>query len=140
MIEKFGRRLNLSQAEIEAFVAHAELMKAGKSDMARMAHQLTLDAVRLLSDTIHQSILELVQLEYFRPDVRWIARVLNTEPDEVNIALSRLLRLGLLEMATPDRWLDKSESQIKDRNDFAAQVLRRLSEQVHKLCGPGGRS
>ncbi|MBV9960482.1 MAG: TIGR02147 family protein [Acidobacteria bacterium] len=139
MIEKFGRRLNLSQEDIEAFVAQAELMKSGKTVMASMAQQLTLDAVQLLSDTRHQSILELLQLEYFRPDVRWIARVLNTAPDEVNIALSRLLRLGLLEMATPDRWLDKSDSLCRDRNDFAAQVIRKLSEQVRKLSARSGR-
>ena len=32
----------------------------------------------------------------FRPDTRWSARVLDTPPDAVNVALQRLTRLGLL--------------------------------------------
>jgi uncharacterized protein (TIGR02147 family) len=133
MVAKFGRMLNLPVEDIKAFVDHEEMVKSGGTVAAVMVQQLTIDAVRLLSETHHQSILELLQLESFRPDVRWIARVLNSEPDEVNIALSRLLRLGLLEMSTPERWIDKSEGLVKDRNDFAAQVIRKLSERVRKI-------
>jgi hypothetical protein len=70
--------------------------------------QLARDAAEVLADVHHAAILELVALEHFRPDSRWIARVLGLSPDRVNIALQRLLRLGLLEMSGRDRWVDCS--------------------------------
>ena len=53
----------------------------------------------LLSDGVHRAILEMTSMEGFIPDTRWIARALDLTFDEVNMALSRLTRLGLLEMA-----------------------------------------
>jgi plasmid maintenance system antidote protein VapI len=53
--------------------------------------------------------------------------------DEVNVALQRLLRLGLLEMTGHERWLDKSGVAETDQDEFARLVIQRLSEQVRRL-------
>ncbi|HKE06001.1 MAG TPA: hypothetical protein VKE91_18260, partial [Blastocatellia bacterium] len=68
-------------------------------------------------------------------DTRWIARALDLTVDEVNMALSRLTRLGLLEMAAADRWVDRSEAGASSDAGFAQQVIRRLSEQARRLSG-----
>ena len=59
-----------------------------------------------IAEWYHFAILELTRLAEFRPDSRWIARVLDISVDEVNVALQRLIRLDLLDMAAPDRWVD----------------------------------
>src|SRR5262245_21076551 len=48
-------------------------------------------------------------------------------------------------MAATDRWIDRSETDRSNRDGFAQQVIRRLSEQVRRLSGereegsPGGK-
>ena len=51
------------------------------------------------------AILGLVRQEGFHPDSRWIARSLGIGVDDVNVALQRLLRLGLLRMETRYTWV-----------------------------------
>jgi uncharacterized protein (TIGR02147 family) len=76
------------------------------------------------------AILELTRLHNFRPNSRWIARVLGITADEVNLAVSRLARLGLLEMADRDRWIDKSGNTTASLAEFNQAAVQRLAEQV----------
>jgi uncharacterized protein (TIGR02147 family) len=76
------------------------------------------------------AILELTHLHNFRPNSRWIARVLGITADEVNLAVSRLARLGLLEMANRDRWIDKSGNMTASLAEFNQAAVQRLAEQV----------
>ncbi|MCI0389292.1 MAG: DUF4423 domain-containing protein [Acidobacteria bacterium] len=135
-IEKLGLRLGLERAEIEAFVAYETLSNTSPSVVSNQIRQLANDAARLLSDAVHRTILELTQLEDFKPDSRWIARVLNLPVDEVNIALTRLIRLGLLEMTSHNRWLDRSGTAGTGNDNFARLIIERLSEEVRKLPLP----
>lgn len=82
-IETLGRRLGLTAKQVRVFVEHR------------------------VSTGPDLAILELTRRPEFRPDSRWIARELHVNVDEANIALQRLLRLDLLQMAA-DRWIDKS--------------------------------
>ena len=68
-----------------------------------------------------------------KPDTRWIARVLGITPDEVNLALSRLARLGLLEMVDRDHWVDKSGDATTSLAEFSAATIRHLSEQMRRV-------
>jgi transcriptional regulator with XRE-family HTH domain len=83
-IETLGRRLGLTMKQVRVFVEHRV---ASGPDLA---------------------ILELTHRREFRPDSRWIAHELGVGIDEANVALQRLLRLDLLQMASVDRWIDKS--------------------------------
>ena len=95
--------------------------------------QLANDAANVISDWYHYAILELTRLENFKPDSRWIARVLGITADEVNLALTRLTRLGLLEMADRHRWIDKSGDTTTTLAEFSQAAVERLSEQVRLL-------
>jgi Domain of unknown function (DUF4423) len=80
-------------------------------------------------------------LHNFKPNSRWIARVLGITPDEVNLAVSRLARLGLLEMVDRDRWIDKSGNTTASLAEFSQAAVQRLSEQVRQrmfFCGRRG--
>lgn len=131
MIKTLGARLGLRPEEIEAFVARER--QAGETVVSREIRFLTMETVALLSDGSHRAILEMTSMEGFVPDTRWIARALDLTIDEVNVALSRLTRLGLLEMAAADHWIDRSESSASSEAGFAQQVIRRLSERARQL-------
>lgn len=139
-IERLGARLGLAESEIEKFVARERLTANDSSGVSRQIRQLTVDTVNLLSDGTHRAILELTRLADFQPDSRWIARVLNLTVDEVNIAISRLARLGLLEMADHTVWVDRSGMTDLGQNSFANLIVQRLSEQVRQLSIQAGQS
>jgi hypothetical protein len=134
MIKTLGEQLGMLPEEIEAFVARES--QAGETAVTREIRFLTMETVALLSDGSHRAILEMTSMEGFVPDTRWIARALDLTVDEVNMALSRLTRLGLLEMVAADRWVDRSEASVSSAAGFAQQVIRRLSEQARRLSGP----
>jgi hypothetical protein len=133
MIKTLGERLGLRPEEIEAFVSRER--QAGETVVSREIRFLTMETVALLSDSSHRAILEMTSMEGFVPDSRWIARALDLTVDEINVALSRLTRLGLLEMVAADHWIDRSEASASSDAGFAQQVIRRLSEQARQLSG-----
>src|SRR5262245_32651300 len=143
MIKNLGERLGLRPEETEAFIARER--QAADTVISREIRWLTMETVALLSDGSHRAILEMTSMEGFVPDTRWIARALDLTVDEVNMALSRLTRLGLLEMATANRWVDRSEAGASSDGGFAQQGVRRLSGQAGRLSaskdeeGPGGK-
>ena len=108
-LEMVGKRLGLGDDTIRAYAASSRKKVNAKTppEEIRKVH-LDLDVFQLVSGWHHYAILELIHLRGFRTDSRWIARTLGIAVEDVNIALQRLLRLGLLEMTASDRWIDKS--------------------------------
>jgi uncharacterized protein (TIGR02147 family) len=133
-VNKIGVRLGLEQNVIDNYVANLHLADPlCENSSLREVHQLAHDAAFLISDWHHYAILELMQLDDFKPDTRWIARVLGLSFDEVNVALTRLVRLGLLEMTSRDRWTDQSGNAALGVEGFTQATIQRLSEQVRRL-------
>lgn len=133
MIRRLSGRLSLSAAAIDAFVGFENLQEPDPPAGIRETQQLLRDTLSLISNPHHLNILELVHLEEFRPDARWIARLLDITTDEVNIALSRLIRLGLLEMSTPTRWTDKSAGSGTRLSDFVSEAIENLSKRLQGI-------
>jgi uncharacterized protein (TIGR02147 family) len=134
-IEKLGTRLGLEPEAIRSYIARDfEGTLFDQSPVTlRDIHQLTHDAASLVSDWYHYAILELVRLQDFKPDSRWIARVLGISLDEVNVALTRLVRFELLVMAEPGRWIDQSGDAVASLDDFTQVTIDRLAEQSRRL-------
>ena len=131
-IEQIGSKLGLERDLIDSFIAREKLAGPHDAPLGEI-QQLTQDTAELVSNVYHYTILELVRLAEFKPDSRWIARVLGMSIDEVNIALNRLIRLGLLEMEARDRWVDKSGDTTASFDEFTGVAIQRLSEQVRTL-------
>jgi plasmid maintenance system antidote protein VapI len=77
------------------------------STIRRLGERARLDAMAIetfvaLQDDVR--IVELVTSGEVRPDSRAIAVAIGRSVDEVNIALQRLLRCGLLRMTNRNRW------------------------------------
>ncbi len=120
-IQKLGARFGLDAAAIERYARREELLEAGEKarGYTRKLEELMRDTATLIADREHYAILELTGQRDFRADSRWVARVLGITVDEVNVALHRLTRLGLLEMVAPDRWLDRSRGGATTAEGFA---------------------
>jgi transcriptional regulator with XRE-family HTH domain len=139
-IEEIGGRLGLSEDAIRRYVENA-----GRG-IPEPEGLLSGETAALIADWHHFAILEITRLAEFRADSRWIARVLDLSVDEVNLALQRLIRLDLLEMAAPDRWVDKSgdavvhlpllDEKTRERRDGQA---RRLSTAARDGVSPALR-
>jgi transcriptional regulator with XRE-family HTH domain len=55
-------------------------------------------------DATSRRLLAIVGTDGFTTDSRWLASRLDVTPDEINIALQRLMRRGLLQMCGDRRW------------------------------------
>ncbi|HZQ68714.1 MAG TPA: DUF4423 domain-containing protein [Terriglobales bacterium] len=96
--------------------------------------QFDLDTFQLLSTWHHYAILELTHIRGFKPDVRWIAGALAIEIDEVNTALQRLLRLGLMEMSGRNRWVDRSGDAEFHTAELPEGAGYQAQREIHELA------
>jgi uncharacterized protein (TIGR02147 family) len=108
-LQTVGKRLGLGEESIRACAVGCGKRSNAKNHRENIQKiHLDLDTFQLLCAWHHYAILELIHIREFKTDSRWIANTLGIAVEDVNIALQRLLRLGLLEMAARDRWIDKS--------------------------------
>ena len=70
---------------------------------AQLVHW-TAEAMAVLHAPVHAEIVRLSREPRFQPDCRWLARQTGVSVDEVNLALTRLLRLGLVD----GKWRDST--------------------------------
>jgi hypothetical protein len=132
-IRDLGARLGLPSAEIEEHVARARALGAGDDGAAeRLALERDEDTLAVLTDLEHFALLELVRIESFRPDSSWIARVLGIDVDRVNVIVQRLLRLGMLRMAAPDRWRDCTGERLTVHAELPRETVPRLLAGVRR--------
>jgi len=66
----------------------------------------------------------------FRTDCRWIAAKTGVSVDEVNVAISRLLRLGLLEARSRGRWKDRTGLARLTAGEFRKLALTKIREKA----------
>jgi uncharacterized protein (TIGR02147 family) len=129
-IRRMGTQLGLSEPLIAYYARKPD---EPTEAVSAAPVQLGLDAFHVTSDWHHYAILELIHVKDFRPDSRWIAKSLGITVNDVNIALQRLLRLELLEMAGA-KWIDKSE-HVNISNEKLTPVLRKkVQAQAHQLA------
>ena len=126
-VRRFGSRIGLAQDEIAAYLA------MGDAPSAPAVRALAEDAAQVLGQWQAFAILELMRLASFRPDVRWIARVLGVTGDEVNIALQHLIRLGFLQMESATSWRDLTGGAIQREEEFTLLAFERLAERSRAL-------
>ncbi len=136
-IRSLAAALGLSADEAERFVAYeARIGDAAAAD--RHVRQLQAEAMETIAQWHHFAILELVRLESFRPDSRWIAQVLDISVDEVNLALTRLLHLGLLRMADERTWVDSSDVALAQTSRLPAGFAQEIAARMARLVKSTG--
>jgi transcriptional regulator with XRE-family HTH domain len=132
-VQSLAPRLKLDESAVAGYLEDLRRPPAVTIGAVRAVEELAQDMARAISEWHHHAILELIRLEDFRPDSRWIARVLDLSVDEVNMALQRLLRLGMLEMTSSTHWIDRSGESTGGSRAFALEALSRMCERIHRL-------
>lgn len=93
-IEKLGLALGLNMNAIEDLKNRASSEVQNEKNSYQ---QLTIDQFSIMSDWYHYAILELIKIKDFPHRTNDFARALGITKSEANIAVERLLRIGLLE-------------------------------------------
>lgn len=135
-IERVGKRLSLSPDMITQFIDRER--EPTESWTSRELRQLSRDAALSLAEWHHHAILELTRLANFKPDVRWISRVLDVPVDDVNMAITRLARLGLLDMRSRTTWVDAAGNAEARIDTLSVRAISALAGRARTLVGVQG--
>jgi transcriptional regulator with XRE-family HTH domain len=114
-------RLGVGAQEAALYAAAAQT--DDRDDLARRVQRMhwLAEAGAVLARPAHWRLLQLMREPDWRPDTRWAARRIGTGVDDVNDALSRLLRLGMVSTDAHRTWRDATQ-------------LAEPSEQAVKEC------
>jgi Domain of unknown function (DUF4423) len=126
-IRAWGKKLGMTPEEIAVHVAGQHVPDGSVSRRQAQLRHWTAEAMAIVSNSTHWKIVQLSRSKDFQPDCRWIAAHINTTVDEVNVALSRLLRLRLMEMSN-GRWKDLTGSTQQTESQFKKRALVRIRE------------
>lgn len=136
-----AKKLGLNDTEADLFVTHVKAAhgrsaltkRNAKKRLANLVQQkpeLTLqtDVFEMISNWYHYAIVELTHVSDFRDDLSWIAKRLGINPVEAELAIQRLLKIGLL---------DRKHGRLKAVDAFNASTsgipsesLKRHHEQI----------
>jgi uncharacterized protein (TIGR02147 family) len=100
--------------------------------------RLELDRFRVMSDWYHLAILDLTTVKGFRADEAWVAKVLGLRRAEVEGAVRRLRRLGLLEVTDAGWRKTHTHLSVPARKPSAAirkyhaQMIERIRLQLEE--------
>lgn len=84
----------------------------------------------ILAQPIHWQMLRFSRKPEFRADSRYVAAKLGVSADEVNLALTRLLRLRLLKVTPAGAWSETTGLSTLTEASFRKLALARVREQA----------
>ena len=125
--------LGIDREEAAAYLMAAHVRKECDYGRHEQLRNWAAEAMSIVADRTHWQILRLCGSSEFQADCRWIANELSVRVDEVNLALSRLLRLRLLEMSGGGVWRDLSRSSQMTEREFRRLALGRVREMAAAL-------
>jgi transcriptional regulator with XRE-family HTH domain len=127
-VRKWCEKLSLTEEETSVYVAALYVPDASTTRRQVQLRHWTAEAMAIVNDRIHWHILQLVHSQHFRVDCRWIAAEIGATVDQVNLALTRLLRLRLLEMPRSRKWRSAMGRGQLTETDFRKAALIRIRE------------
>jgi uncharacterized protein (TIGR02147 family) len=148
--ERISEKLNHNGDEKKLFADLVEAEHARSSLKRKLAHSrlssrrqatentLQLDVFHVISDWYHFGITELALTKGFKSDPVWIAKRLGVAPKRIELAIERLLRLGLLArdskgaLKADDGRISTTDGVPSDAiKKFHAQVLSKAAESIY---------
>jgi hypothetical protein len=125
-IRDMGRKLGISPEEITVYLAAEHVPDASTADRHAQLRHWTAEALAVVSGRAHWEIVRLCREPEFRADCRWIARKADVSVDDVNLALTRLLRLGLID----GHWKDQTGLRPLTETAFRKLALERVQQKA----------
>jgi hypothetical protein len=129
-INVWSRRLGLDREEAQAYIAAAHCPDDATLVRQHQLRHWSAEALAVVTDRTHFEIVRLLHLPEFRNDSRWIAEQAGSTVDQVNIALQRLLRLGLIRMISGEAWHDLTGLRALSEKAFHRVALARVRKMA----------
>lgn len=129
-VRGWARKLAIPPEEISVLLAGEQAPDQATLKRQAMLLHWTAEAQAVVRGKAHLAILRLCAADDFRPDCRWIAARAGVAVDEVNIALHRLLRLGLLSLTADGSWRDCNGLGRASTREFRRAALARVREKA----------
>lgn len=134
-VERIGpwaRKLKLAPEEGAVYAAVGRIADEDARLREEELRRWAAEMLALLTQPVHREILRLSRRGDFRADSRWIAAEAGVGIDEVNLALSRLVGLGLLEMEASGKWTDRTGLTDVTPQSFRKYVAERVPNPLLK--------
>jgi transcriptional regulator with XRE-family HTH domain len=128
-IRGWARKLGLPREEAAVYVAAEHIPDSPDNERQAQMMHWTAEAQSVVSEPAHWEILRLLRVPGFRADSRWLAKEIGVDVDQINLAISRLLRLGLLE-ADSGKWRDGTGLRSLTESQFRKLALDRVREKA----------
>jgi uncharacterized protein (TIGR02147 family) len=135
-IENLGPKIGLNPKELATLkqnIISKNLKSTNESTSDENSNdtyiQVAMDQFHLISDWYHYAILELISVETFKPEPRFIAKSLGISVGEVNAAVERLVRLNLLKIEN-EIWRAVDEHSTNYDKVTLSLARRKLQKQV----------
>lgn len=123
----WGRKLRLSAEEIAVYAAVGRMADENARRREEQLRHWAAETLALITQPVHREMLRLSRQRGFRADSRWVAEKIGVKVDDVNIALSRLLRLGLIEVTDVGVWRDTTGLAEITPQSFRKFVAERIA-------------
>ncbi|MCF8060218.1 MAG: TIGR02147 family protein [Bacteriovoracaceae bacterium] len=128
---KISQRLGLNEEETKEFLELiAEEMTGAQSDSHRPhdKHVLQIDLFNIVSDWYCFAILNLAECEGFQWNYQWIATKLGINPFQVELAIERMTRVGLIQDGL--NGLSASEDFVFSPDGIPSQAIKNYHHQI----------
>lgn len=127
MKTRLGLTLGLSLEELKEYDSSSSARKQQNE-----FQQLTIDNYAIISDWYHYAILELIRVKSFKSNVNYISKALNISETEVQIAIERLQRVGLLEIKKNGKFIDTTANGLATNihQDLTSSASKKLQKQI----------
>jgi uncharacterized protein (TIGR02147 family) len=126
---KFIKDLVLSEFSRNEKVREAARERVEETRKAESFRRMKEDQFRVISDWYHGAILELIQVEGFQDDPKWIGRKLGIPATTAASALTRLENLGLVERKKEGGWVAKTEA-YSAFSEIPSSAIRKFHHQI----------
>jgi transcriptional regulator with XRE-family HTH domain len=131
-LRAWSRKLAIPPEEITVYLAAEQVPDEDTAARQAMLRHWTAEGMAVVRGKAHFEILRLSRGPDFRAACRWIAEQAGVAVDDVNVALARLLRLGLIEMGSDGAWRDRTGLTRLSEREFRKLALARVREKAAK--------
>ncbi len=122
-IGKIGLSIGLSPEQIWNY--QRETLGIKNNSQEDHFNELSQDLFIMVSNWYHLAILEVMKLNDFQANEKWIANRLKIKPSQVKFAIERLQRIGILEITKNNVWIDKM-------NGFTSHYQKEKTSEARK--------
>jgi uncharacterized protein (TIGR02147 family) len=100
-----------------------------RSDEDRHEKELSIDCFNAMKEWYHYGITQLLYIESFNEDPKWIAKMLSITELEAKLAIDRLLRLEIIDRNEFGK-LYRTAAHLSTSTDIASAGIRHFQKQI----------